>query len=124
MLDIDDFKALNDEYGHNAGDNALKSLAKYLNEDVRCLDSSEAGRWGGEEFMIILKGYEDNEVLNLAEKIRRDLNLIPSPSGNFSVSIGVTRHDNEETVLATIDRVDSLLYAAKDSGKNKVCSDL
>lgn len=124
MLDIDDFKALNDEYGHNAGDNALKSLAKYLNQDVRCLDSSEAGRWGGEEFMIILRGYEDNEVLNLAEKIRKDLNLIPSPSGNFSVSIGVTRHDNEESVLATIDRVDSLLYAAKDSGKNKVCSDL
>ena len=63
-------------------------------------------------------------MLNLAEKIRKDLNLIPSPSGKFSASIGVTRHDNEESVLATIDRVDSLLYAAKDSGKNKVCSDL
>jgi diguanylate cyclase (GGDEF)-like protein len=124
MLDIDDFKALNDTYGHIEGDNALKALANYLKNDICKNDSIEAGRWGGEEFMLLLKDYSDKDVLEIAEKIRKAINELPSPSGKFSASIGVTAHIEIESVLATIDRVDSLLYDAKNSGKNKVCTNL
>ena len=124
MLDIDDFKALNDTYGHIEGDNALKALANYLKNDICKNDSIEAGRWGGEEFMLLLKDYSDKDVLEIAEKIRKAINELPSPSGKFSASIGVTAHIEIESVLATIDRVDSLLYDAKNSGKDKVCTNL
>ncbi|SFI02685.1 diguanylate cyclase (GGDEF) domain-containing protein [Pseudobutyrivibrio sp. OR37] len=124
MLDIDDFKALNDQYGHSEGDNALKALADYLKTEIGKKPAVEVGRWGGEEFMIILTDYDDNKVLELAEKIRKDINNIPSPSGKLSVSIGVTNHHEFEAALRTIDRVDGLLYDAKNNGKNKICSDL
>ncbi len=124
MLDIDDFKALNDQYGHSEGDNALKALADYLKTETSKKPAVEVGRWGGEEFMIILTDYDDNKVLELAEKIRKDINNIPSPSGKLSVSIGVTNHHEFEAALRTIDRVDGLLYDAKNDGKNKICSDL
>ena len=124
MLDIDDFKALNDNYGHTEGDQALKALADCLKNEICSMPNVEAGRWGGEEFMILVIEKDDKSVLKIADHIKSSINNISCQSGNLSVSIGATRHKYEESVLRTIDRVDSLLYDAKNSGKNKVCSDM
>ena len=124
MLDIDNFKHLNDTYGHIEGDNALKALAKHLKKKENTLVNLQAGRWGGEEFMIYLQNYSDQDVLNIAEAIRIEIKDIQCKSGNISVSVGATKYHAGEGILATIERVDSLLYEAKNNGKDKVCSDL
>lgn len=124
MLDVDDFKAINDRYGHSKGDSALKMLANYLQKEMANKKDAEVGRWGGEEFMIYLAGYSNADVIKLAEKIVADVSDLTSESGKITVSIGVTNHHEYESVLGTVDRVDGLLYSAKNDGKNKVCSDL
>ena len=124
MLDVDDFKAINDRYGHSKGDSALRMLADYLKKETDGMHDVEVGRWGGEEFMIYLAGYSNADVIKLAEKIVADVSDLTSESGKITVSIGVTNHHEYENVLGTVDRVDGLLYTAKNDGKNKVCSDL
>jgi len=124
MIDVDDFKAINDRYGHSKGDSALRMLADYLQKEMANKKDAEVGRWGGEEFMIYLAGYSNADVIKLAEKIVADVSDLTSESCKITVSIGVTNHHEYESVLGTIDRVDGLLYTAKNDGKNKVCSDL
>ena len=121
MLDIDDFKLLNDTYGHNEGDNALRGLAEYLKKEIDSMNNAEVGRWGGEEFMIFLGNCTNQETVNIANNIRANVKSLRFKNGNISVSIGVTNHKTGESVLGTIDRVDRLLYNAKNNGKDRVC---
>lgn len=122
MLDIDDFKQVNDTYGHNTGDMVLKGLAGILMDDE--LIGTEdfcAGRWGGEEFMLLLKNSDLAEAKNIAERIRiafssMDLGNIPSQT----ISLGVTQANPDDTVDSLCSRVDKALYKAKKSGKNTV----
>lgn len=122
MIDIDDFKRVNDTYGHNAGDMVLKGLAGILMDDE--LIGTEdfcAGRWGGEEFMLLLKSSGLDEAKNIAERIRiafssMDFGNIPSQT----ISLGVTKANPDDTVDSLCSRVDKALYNAKKSGKNKV----
>ena len=124
MFDIDDFKQVNDNFGHSEGDNTLKALSEYLIKDIDALPNVEVGRWGGEEFMLFLSDYTDDEVLDIAEKMRNEIKQITVDSKKISVSLGVTKHKSKEEALVTIDRVDELLYLAKNKGKDKVCSDI
>ena len=124
MFDIDDFKQVNDNFGHSEGDNTLKALSEYLIKDIDALPNVEVGRWGGEEFMLFLSAYTDDEVLDIAEKMRNEIKQITVDSKKISVSLGVTKHKSKEEALVTIDRVDELLYLAKNKGKDKVCSDI
>ena len=124
MFDIDDFKQVNDNFGHSEGDNTLKALSEYLIKDIDALPNVEVGRWGGEEFMLFLSDYTDDKVLDIAEKMRNDIKQITVDSKKISASLGVTKHKSKEEALVTIDRVDELLYLAKNKGKDKVCSDI
>ena len=124
MFDIDDFKLINDQYGHSEGDNALKRVAINLIQHVCNRSGVDAGRWGGEEFMILLSGYTDREAIELAEYIRKQISTRSASAVPFTVSVGVTKHLKSESIAKTINRVDSLLYQAKNQGKNQVRSDL
>ena len=124
MFDIDDFKQVNDTFGHSEGDNALKILSEYLLNEIAVLPNVKVGRWGGEEFMIFARDYSDDKILDIAEGISTNIKGLPIDKNHISVSIGVTKHKPNEEALVTIDRVDELLYLAKDKGKDIVCSDI
>ena len=124
MFDIDSFKQINDHYGHSEGDEALKELARCINELGISKYDIECGRWGGEEFMIITENYSTEQVKTGAEKLRNAIKEIIKKEYPLTISVGVTKHRPGEPVTDTINRVDSLLYQAKNHGKDMVCSDL
>jgi diguanylate cyclase (GGDEF)-like protein len=126
LIDLDHFKQVNDEYGHLAGDECLRALARNLNQ---CL-SSESGaviaRFGGEEFVVVLPGVASSRVLDLAEKVRKHIGSEPvSYAGQqipITASIGV--HSVPAGATASADEVlhhaDDALYSAKNAGRNRV----
>lgn len=120
MLDIDDFKQVNDTYGHQEGDNVLVSLADVLRNAMKDIDSAY-GRWGGEEFMILLNNLDVDEAEKLAEKIRSEFASISyEKAGCQTVSLGVVQAKEGESADSLCTRVDNALYMAKDNGKNQV----
>ncbi|WP_445367002.1 diguanylate cyclase [Methylomonas sp. BW4-1] len=126
MLDIDYFKAVNDNYGHAAGDQALQKLGCILVEVLREIDIP--GRMGGEEFAILLPETGLLKALEVAERLRSVVagSVIPVESGfelQFTVSIGVaTLTDKNSSIGDLLNLADKGLYQAKHSGRNKVCS--
>ncbi len=122
LLDIDNFKYINDTYGHPAGDTVLKTLALTLKQHLR--ESDLVIRWGGEEFLIILKNMKNISTLyNLAEKLRISIsNLKVEKKIRFTSSFGLAGgHIKTEKEISTlIEKADSALYKAKYSGKNRV----
>lgn len=119
MLDIDNFKRINDTYGHDEGDNVICGLSTLMLD--RNSKKCASGRWGGEEFMILLKQTPEKDVISFAEKLRQDFeNMTFDRSGHQTVSIGVTMLKADDTVDSLCVRVDKALYKAKDSGKNRV----
>ena len=125
MLDVDDFKAINDEYGHESGDTVLKSLAQALGSGLRTSDL--VGRHGGEEFIVLLPRTGADTIAAIAEKIRQQIEEL-KPSGlhvtvSIGVSHGVVGSDVTEGLMALIRQADANLYAAKRQGKNRVCGD-
>ena len=124
MLDIDNFKKVNDIYGHKEGDRVIIGLADVLRETT--VDNSDfyTGRWGGEEFMVLLDGCNLSQAIEIAEKIRADFNKIKfSVAGCQTVSVGVAQVRKGESVDALYNRVDKALYTAKAEGKNRVISE-
>lgn len=122
MLDIDNFKAVNDTYGHKHGDEVIVAISDILRETAQKTDNSSAGRWGGEEFMLMLD-MDCAHAEHVAEKIRKRFAAkkyrdIPSQT----VSIGVTEFQRGESADSICSRVDAALYAAKAEGKNRVVS--
>ena len=126
MLDIDHFKGINDNYGHQQGDLILREISKILKKNVRTTDI--AARYGGEEFSIILPETTQADAKIVAERIRRDVSkcdfpsIIPGqPPLKCSISIGVAgfplNADNKDQL---IQKADSSLYKAKETGRNKV----
>ncbi|MFY9073416.1 GGDEF domain-containing protein [Malaciobacter mytili] len=125
LLDMDHFKAVNDEYGHDIGDKVLKELARILNETVR--ESDLIIRYGGEEFMVLLVGVNsDSDALTVANKIRENVreNEIDVYAGNKlkkTVSIGLSMFPQDSKTLdGVIKNADIALYEAKNSGRDKV----
>ena len=122
LLDIDHFKRVNDEYGHDAGDSALRLLAGALREEVRGVDT--AARYGGEEFAIILPQAGEEGALVVAERLRSRIEQTEVPGvGSITASIGVAtfpQHANSRDLLVTT--ADRALYQAKRTGRNRVCS--
>jgi diguanylate cyclase (GGDEF)-like protein len=124
MFDIDDFKQINDQHGHSEGDNILKTIARTLDEYIKTLDAVEIGRWGGEEFMVYARDYDDEKVKEIADTILLKIRNEAFHVCKVTASVGVTRHRKDEDVLGTINRVDELLYEAKANGKDQFCTDL
>ena len=123
ILDIDDFKKVNDTYGHNAGDRTLKAFADVLKDVEK--DDIYACRWGGEEFLIVLEGENTYETAKaLLELVRVNVsNLrIPTDEGELKITVssGIAIYHQGERPSNTINRADSYLYIAKSSGKNQV----
>ena len=122
MLDLDDFKKVNDTYGHKEGDNVLIRLSGILKETmVEIGENCSAGRWGGEEFMILIHSCSRDVVLEQAERIRKTMERISfEHAGRVTVSIGVTRAQKQEPADDVCNRVDDALYQAKRYGKNRI----
>ena len=122
MMDIDDFKTVNDNYGHKEGDNVLKGLSRMLKETVGA-DAPDAsiGRWGGEEFMVLLPTTRLEKAAEISEKIRKNFNEIEFElAGHRTISLGVTEMIAGEDADLACMRVDGALYTAKRNGKDQV----
>lgn len=119
MFDIDWFKSVNDNYGHPAGDTVLRKIASLLRNRIRTTDI--AGRWGGEEFLIICPETSLEGASELAEQIRSDIAEFDFSIGQqITISAGIAAYAVDEPVERLIHRVDECLYAAKHRGKNRV----
>jgi diguanylate cyclase (GGDEF)-like protein len=124
MMDIDYFKKLNDTYGHQGGDEALQTVAKLLQQEVRPVD--RVARYGGEEFAVILPQTSGDGAAIVAERLRSAIatNLVPvstTESINITVSVGfATFPDHAKLDEALISCADKALYSAKGSGRNRV----
>lgn len=121
FLDIDNFKAYNDAYGHIAGDVVLRKTAETIKKSVRQADFT--GRYGGEEFVVILPGAEKKDAFAVAEKIRKAIELTTFPYRKVTVSLGVTSAKTSDSTDSLIDRADQCLYQAKRQGKNYIYVD-
>ena len=119
ILDTDHFKNINDQFGHDKGDEVLVLLARTLENRVRETDS--VCRWGGEEFIILLPQTEIANAAHLAECLRESVTEIQIPAlPRMTVSIGVAQHQHGEPTESLLKRADAALYQAKASGRNKV----
>jgi diguanylate cyclase (GGDEF)-like protein len=119
IADVDDFKAVNDKFGHAAGDRVLQAVARALELSLREYDM--CARWGGEEFLLLFPACESANAPIVAERLRiavaeasRISEEIPAPT----ISIGYTQHRPGESIDKTLLRADEALYKAKDSGRN------
>jgi diguanylate cyclase (GGDEF)-like protein len=124
MADLDHFKRVNDNYGHGAGDVVLREAAKRITSSVRSYDA--VGRYGGEEFLIVLPGRDEQAVLSVADRIRSRIRdkAVTMPDGIISVtiSLGVTVADlaAKLDMQSLIQVADIALYKAKANGRNRV----
>ena len=123
MMDLDDFKLINDTYGHQAGDDILREFVQVLQENIRQEDY--LGRYGGEEFLVVLTNHQcrdaDDESVQRLRRMTENIPLasIPGFTG-ITVSIGVSTYEPPESMDMLIARADEALYEAKRRGKNRV----
>lgn len=122
LLDIDNFKKINDTHGHHAGDAALMHLTEVIRENLRPQDS--LGRYGGEEFLIILPDVDADDAVKAMQRLQRALTTRYFLTGGqkllITFSAGVARLEVDEAPEAAIDRADQAMYRAKKAGKNRV----
>ncbi|MCR4742022.1 MAG: GGDEF domain-containing protein [Treponema sp.] len=119
MFDIDNFKHINDTYGHDMGDEVLVKIAETAKNCIRRQDS--IGRWGGEEFMILLPHSQKTEAVKIAERIRQEIqNLTWDKIKQVTISLGVAQIREKDNLQTFYKRVDNRLYYAKQHGKNCV----
>ena len=123
LIDIDNFKRLNDELGHSAGDEALKSLAGLIRNNLRPTD--HVARYGGEEFVVLLSETAVEEGEKVLTRLQRTLTgglfMHKEQQVFVTFSAGVTLHRPEERIEDTLERADQALYEAKHAGKNRTC---
>jgi len=123
MLDIDHFKRINDTYGHPVGDEAIKAMAGAAGKCLRPTDM--IGRFGGEEFVVMLPHTDEPGAVLAAERIREAVAKVVVPAGKedvrFTVSIGAASYAPRVSVDQLLECADKALYAAKTGGRNQVC---
>lgn len=119
MLDIDDFKQINDKYGHQRGDWALLRLSRIIQSEMRDVDIG--ARYGGEEFAVVLPQTGVDEAVSLAERVRQHVEEEFASDLNMTVSLGVaTCPKDAQTVHDLVQQADKALYQSKTKGKNRV----
>ena len=123
MLDIDNFKSVNDQYGHNVGDIVLRQVAAVIKDSIR--ENDICGRYGGEEFIVVLNNTSQSHALEVANRIRIkiaektiEINITDSFSISVTVSGGVSFLRERDSIIDLYQRADQGLYSAKHSGKN------
>jgi diguanylate cyclase (GGDEF)-like protein len=118
MIDIDHFKAINDRHGHDTGDRILQRIAEILKARMRVQDT--VARWGGEEFLVIVESVTRDESASIAESLRHMIEQGTEEILKTTISIGVAHSETGQSVDQILKRADEGLYAAKNSGRNKV----
>lgn len=121
MFDVDDFKGVNDTFGHDVGDRVLQGICELVGRNIRKHD--RLARWGGEEFILLAPGCSERETALLAEKLRRmvEAQSFEGP-GRVTCSFGLTSYKPGEPAEALLKRVDQAMYKAKHHGKNSVAT--
>jgi diguanylate cyclase (GGDEF)-like protein len=118
LFDVDNFKSINDIFGHENGDRVLKTIAAVVSKSVRSHDSY-LFRWGGDEFLLIVSNVNSNQLFDLCERIRKLVFNASFPLSRISISLGAVLASPDEEVESLISRVDANLYASKKEGKNR-----
>lgn len=118
MIDIDDFKRYNDTFGHLAGDTVLQKTGEIIKASIRGGDYT--GRYGGEEFLVILPDTNEQDAVKIAERIRRKMETCSFAGRKVTISHGVAVAENADSAESLIDKADKALYEAKRLGKNRV----
>jgi diguanylate cyclase (GGDEF)-like protein len=122
MVDIDRFKNINDNFGHQCGDMVIREIGARLSAGLRKYDY--AGRYGGEEFFVVLSNSSEDQAMRIAERFRRDMEECRLECGGetiaITVSIGVARYVPGESQESWIERADRAMYQAKQGGRNKI----
>ena len=122
LFDIDHFKKVNDEYGHNIGDKVLIELSNLVKNSVRDIDS--IARWGGEEFIILMTETNIKDAVVKAKKIcTRIENHSFNTVGKLTCSFGVSMYEINDTALSIFQKVDKALYTSKENGRNQVTTE-
>ncbi len=120
LFDIDHFKLINDEFGHIAGDQVIQNIVELTKGQIR--ESDIFCRWGGEEFLILLRECKINNAYKIAEQVRESVNNTPTRYENqdihSSISLGVSQYQWDESIDRLLSRVDKALYVAKGKGRN------
>jgi diguanylate cyclase (GGDEF)-like protein len=122
LCDIDHFKCVNDQLGHDVGDRVLVEVAEALRRATRASDI--VARWGGEEFLVVLPGTNLHEARELAERLRQRVHAVTAQGaaaglGGATLSVGVAMHRGDEAVAAWLRRADEALYRAKNAGRDR-----
>ena len=121
LIDIDNFKRINDTFGHLVGDKCIATFAKILNQRIRITD--RIGRWGGEEFVVVCPQTELESAKKLADELRSLIEKYPFPQvGKVTASFGVASFLNGDDSGRLIGKADKALYEAKNNGRNQVCT--
>lgn len=124
ILDVDHFKRINDSLGHAAGDDVLRAIARRLRELTRRGDA--VFRFGGEEFVVILRNTPKEGAAFIAERLRRHIECAPvrcsGQSVPVTISLGMAHHQAGESASDMLERADRALYRAKQNGRNRVCT--
>lgn len=121
LCDIDNFKQINDQFGHDVGDMVLRHCANVLSQNVR--ENDAVIRWGGDEFLLVLPGCGLNTAIDLGERIRTALTAHELPqAGAIRMSFGVSISQSAENPAVLMKRVDQALYTAKRNGRNQVAA--
>lgn len=122
MIDIDFFKKINDAYGHNVGDSVIITVSQIISNAIRPTDT--CGRWGGEEFLVVLpdSNLDDAQIVaqRILSSIENETIKVDHLQINTTVSIGLATYDNLESVSNFIERADLALYKAKENGRNRI----
>ena len=119
LIDIDDFKSVNDIYGHDIGDYVLQTFASILTKQTRITDT--VGRWGGEEFLIVCDNTDSKGAALIAEKLRKEIeSTLLDKVQRKTISLGVAQFTDKDTINTLFKKADDALYKAKNSGKNRV----
>ncbi len=124
MIDIDHFKKINDSYGHPMGDQVIRSLAWFLRQRLR--KSDVIGRYGGEEFLVVLPAADALRAVEVLDRIRHDFGQIKHPFNETwctaALSVGVSQLNETDDAQALIKQADEALYSAKRAGRNRIVS--
>lgn len=119
LIDIDHFKTVNDTYGHDVGDEVLKTLTAIVQENIRKMDIF--ARWGGEEFLVLCSNTDLETIQKLSEKLRSAVENTPFPTvDHVTISLGASTFREDDTFTSLFKRVDQGLYYAKEHGRNQV----